>query len=133
MMTDPNKNDDMERRIEACARAAHEVNRAYCKAIDDDAQLPWEEAPEWQRQSAIKGALAAVMDAGTGDGTTARETHERWMAEKVKEGWTRGPVKDPEKKTHPCIMQYDHLPPEQRAKDTIFLAVVKGVFERRTN
>src|SRR5438105_262770 len=37
--------------VEACARAAHEVNRAYCLALGDASQVAWEDAPEWQRSS----------------------------------------------------------------------------------
>lgn len=40
---------------EEIARVAHEVNRAFCQALGDDSQLPWAEAPEWQRQSALEG------------------------------------------------------------------------------
>lgn len=39
-------------------------------------------------------------------------------------GWKYGPVKDPERKEHPCFVPYDGLPPEQRAKDYLFRAVV---------
>ena len=37
------------------AKVCHEINRAYCHAIGDDSQLSWDQAPEWQRQSAIHG------------------------------------------------------------------------------
>ena len=37
------------------ARVAHEVNRAYCAALGDVSQLQWDEAPEWQKKSAITG------------------------------------------------------------------------------
>lgn len=40
---------------EQIARVAHEVNRAYCKALGDDSQEVWELAPQWQRDSAIVG------------------------------------------------------------------------------
>ena len=33
------------------------------------------------------------------------------------------PVKDSEKKEHPCFVRYEELPPAQRYKDTIFGAV----------
>ena len=33
---------------EACARASHEANRAYCLAIGDASLAPWEQAPDWQ-------------------------------------------------------------------------------------
>ena len=35
-----------EKKIEACARAAHEANRAYCIAIGDTSQPSWDDAPE---------------------------------------------------------------------------------------
>ena len=31
--------------IEACARAAHEANRAYCLALGDTSQPSWDDAP----------------------------------------------------------------------------------------
>jgi hypothetical protein len=46
------------------------------------------------------------------------------MQEKKAAGWIYGPVKDPEKKEHPCIVPYDQLPIEQRTKDYLFKAIV---------
>lgn len=46
------------------------------------------------------------------------------MADKVAEGWTYGPQKNPELKQHPCIVPPGELPVEQQAKDYIFRAVV---------
>jgi len=57
--------------IEACARAAHEANRAYCLAIGDVSQTSWDDAPEWQRSSARNGVADALVGAtGHGSGTT---------------------------------------------------------------
>lgn len=103
---------------EACARAAHEVNRAYCIAIGDDSQLPWDEAPEWQKASARNGV------SGVEQGNGPRESHASWLAEKAAAGWRFGPVKDPEKKEHPCFVPYDELPPEQARKDRLFVSTV---------
>lgn len=108
--------------IEACARAAHEVNRAYCLALGDDSQPSWEDAPDWQRESAIKGVEGAL------NGNTPEQSHEGWLNEKRNTGWRYGPVKDTVKKTHPCFLPYDQLPPEQRMKDTLYLAVVRAVW-----
>lgn len=107
--------------IEACARAAHEVNRAYCAALGDASQVPWEDAPEWQRESARNGVAGALA------GNTPEQSHESWRAEKALAGWTYGQVKDAAAKTHPCMVPYAELPPEQQAKDSIFLAVVRIV------
>jgi len=106
--------------IEACARAAHEANRAYCLALGDTSQPPWEQAPDWQRESALAGVVEALA------GNTPEQSHEGWTRRKLAEGWTYGPVKDPEVKRHPCLVPYADLPPEQRAKDTLFLAVVRA-------
>lgn len=107
--------------IEACARAAYEVNRAYCIALGDTSFGPWENAPEWQRETNRKGVKCALEGAGP------EKMHESWLAEKVATGWKYGPVKDPEKKEHPCMVPYTDLPSAQRAKDSIFLAVVNSV------
>lgn len=110
--------------IEQCAEFAHEVNRAYCKALGDDSQPRWDNAPAWQKESACNGVRAILANPAT----TPQESHAGWMAEKVAAGWVYGEAKDPEKKTHPCMVPYDSLPQEQRAKDHLFGAVVRQFF-----
>lgn len=107
--------------IEHAARAAHEVNRAFCAFHGDASQAPWDDAPEWQRASARAGVVGAL------NGNTPAQSHASWMAMKVADGWVYGERKDAELKTHPCMVAYDALPPEQRVKDTLFLAVVREV------
>ncbi|MCC8435470.1 hypothetical protein HP567_013035 [Brevibacillus sp. M2.1A] len=105
--------------IEDIARVCHEVNRAYCNSIGDDSQSSWEDAPDWQRQSA-KNGVEFHLDCET----TPEQSHENWMQEKIAAGWIYGPEKDPEKKEHPCMVPYDQLPIEQRTKDYLFKAIV---------
>lgn len=107
--------------IEACAQAAHEANRAYCKAIGDDA-VPWDTAPDWQRESCREGVRGVLLR-----GNGPKESHASWLEHKTKEGWKYGPVKDPEKKEHPCFVPYEDLPDAQKAKDSIFTSVVHAV------
>jgi hypothetical protein len=104
------------------ARIAHEVNRVYCESIGDASQPNWESAPDWQVASAIDGVrfLAANLQA------TPESSHENWMAHKRTDGWKYGPVKDPEKKEHPCFVPYERLPEAQRLKDHFFHAVVRA-------
>lgn len=101
------------------ARIAHEVNRAYCSATGDDSQPSWEDAPEWQRASAINGVKFHL----SGEHDPA-SSHESWLNQKTAEGWVYGLVKNAEKKEHPCMMPYEQLPVEQRVKDYLFRAVV---------
>lgn len=104
------------------ARVCHEVNRAYCQALGDNSQPSWEDAPQWQKDSALLGVQLHL----SGDhGPEA--SHESWMAQKVADGWIYGPEKDPACKVHPCIVPFDQLPREQQAKDFIFRAVVRAL------
>jgi hypothetical protein len=104
------------------AEVCHEVNRAYCAALGDNSQPPWDDAPEWQRSSARMGVdLHTMGDFGP------EASHISWMKQKVEEGWVYGEVKDPVAKTHPCIVPFSQLPREQQAKDFIFRAVVHAL------
>lgn len=102
------------------ARITHEANRAYCVTIGDLSQPPYDEAPEWQKQSALSGVTGIL------DGTITRpeQSHEGWLAQKEADGWVYGPVKNPDAKQHPCTVPYSELPPEQQHKDALFFAVV---------
>lgn len=105
------------------ARIAHEVNRAYCLALGDLSQLPWDEAPEWQRESAFAGVMLHLSNPDAGP----EASHEAWKAHKLAEGWQYGPTKDAEAKTHPCLVPFAELPVEQQAKDFLFRAIVHAL------
>lgn len=111
---------EQERKITDIARLCYEVNRAYCLSIGDNSQPKWEDAAEWQKESVINGVKFHLENQASPE-----ESHENWMKEKVESGWVYGETKDPEKKTHPCLVPYDQLPVEQRAKDYIFKAIVE--------
>lgn len=109
--------------ILAAAIAAHTSNAAYCHSIGDASQLPWEEAPDWQKESALKGVLFIIENPTSGP----EQSHESWLKEKEATGWKYGPVKNPETKEHPCFVPYNELPFEQRVKDAIFQSVVRAM------
>lgn len=109
--------------IEQVAQVCHDVNRAFCIAMDDFSQMTWENAPEWQKESAIKGVefhLANPL-------ASASASHDNWLTEKLENGWKLGNVKDANEKTHPCILPFDRLPKEQQAKDYLFMQVVHSL------
>lgn len=113
----------MSQSIDSIARVAHEANRAYCQSIGDFSQPIWAEAPDWQRTSAINGVKFHL------DNPLANpiDSHDNWSREKVVDGWIYGPVKDPAKKEHPCLVPYHELPVAQRRKDALFIAVVRAL------
>ena len=82
--------------IENIARVCHEANRALCIAFGDTSQPAWNDAPEWQKESAKKGVKFHLDNPNAG----------------------------PEAKTHPCMVPFHELPQEQQAKDHIFRAIV---------
>jgi len=115
-----------------CAKVAkicHEANRAYCETIGDNSQPKWEDAPAWQRDSAFNGVMFHASALTRGEQPSPSASHEAWLAQKRAEGWNYGPVKDIEKKEHPCFMPYDGLPIEQRVKDFVFAAIVKAFYD----
>jgi hypothetical protein len=104
------------------ARVCHEANRALQIIHADPAPSPaWDDAPEWQRNSAIDGVREAL------DGATPEQLHDAWCEQKLYEGWCYGDVKDPEAKTHPCLVPYGQLPAEQRVKDVLFQSIVRAL------
>lgn len=109
--------------LEFIARVCHEVNKSYCESLGDYSQPSWEDAPQWQRDSALTGVKLHIADPNA----SASASHESWMAEKVADGWKWGAEKNPEAKTHPCIVPFDALPETQQAKDYIFRGVVHAL------
>lgn len=105
------------------AITAHEINRAYCQALGDDSQPTWRDAPQWQVDSAVAGVRFHM---GNPD-AEASASHENWMRQKEAEGWVYGEEKNPEKKTHPCMVPFDELPESQRAKDYLFKQVIHSL------
>jgi hypothetical protein len=110
--------------VELIASVCHAVNRAYCAATGDPSQPTWQDAPEWQKASAVAGVRAHLAKPG---GISPAESHASWLAMKTAEGWAWGETKDVERKLHPCFLPYDQLPAEQRVKDHLFAAVVAAL------
>lgn len=101
------------------ARICHEANRGLCIAQGDNSQKPWDEAPQWQRDSAVKGVQFCVANPDA----PPSANHDSWLEEKRRTGWKYGPAKDEAKKEHPCFVSYDALPPEQKVKDHVFKSI----------
>ena len=116
-------------KVEDVAKVCHAANRMYCQTLGDMSQPEWDQAPEWQKKSAIQGVEFHLQTLQKGSKPIPSQSHENWLKEKWEEGWKFGPVKDPEKKEHPCMLPYDALPVEQKLKDYIFCAIVEAFYQ----
>lgn len=108
--------------IEAIARVCHEANKGLCESFGDFTQKTWEEAEQWQKDAISAGVKEQISNPDI----TPEQSHVAWCEVKYASGWVYGPVKNAEKKTHPCLVPYSHLPYEERAKDYLRIAVIKS-------
>ncbi len=121
---------------EKLAMAIHED---FCRRnSESDNNLPWAELPEDIKESnrdqaRCFGEMLAVAgyDYDAGDTpfpsvdsvttpeleTMARRSHDIWMESKTAAGWKFGPTKDSGLKTHPLMVEWEALPPEEQQKD----------------
>lgn len=115
-------------KIEQIAEVCHGANRTYCESIGDYSQPMWNQAPDWQRDSAISGVRFHLENLERGTKPSPSASHEAWLEQKRADGWKYGAVKDVAKKEHPCFLAYNELPLEQRMKDYIFAAIVEAFY-----
>lgn len=111
--------------VRQIAEMSHWANKAWCHMNGDSSQPDWEGTPDWQRESAINGVKFHLDNPHAGP----EDSHESWYREKLEAGWKYGPVKDPEKKEHPCMVAHKELDPTQQLKDNIYAGVVKGMLK----
>lgn len=107
---------------EQIARVVHEANRAYQLVLGEPVSPPWDDAPEWMRESTVTGVEFVIMD-----DPEPEAQHRLWMTTRELDGWVYGPVKDEVSKTHPCLVAYSALPAAQRAKDVLLREIVRAL------
>jgi len=107
-------------KTEDIAKVVHEANKAYCESIGDNSQQEWQITVKEIKDSAVDG----VDFAKANPDVTPKEMHDNWHKDKLTAGWEYGKEKSVMRKTHPCMVDYEDLPKEQRVKDSLFLAIV---------
>jgi DNA-binding transcriptional MerR regulator len=109
---------------EEIARVVHAANRELQIVQGDQVPSPpWDEAPDYQVRQAIAGVQEVIRDPVL----TAEQSHELWVDRMHHDGWIHGEVKDPVRKTHPTLLPWSELPPEQQLKDRLFIAIVRAL------
>jgi len=49
----------------------------------------------------------------------ARNTHELWAQQRLRDGWRYGPQRNDERKEHPMLRPYDEIPESEKVYDRI--------------
>lgn len=109
--------------IEQIAKVCHEMNMALCLSVGDHSQLPWDEAPQHIKESAIDGVIKVL---GNPD-LAAGDSHRTWCEFKVSQGYVYGAVKDDVAKTHPSLIPFEQLSAIEQAKDYVFVQTVRSL------
>lgn len=112
----------MNELAERIAPVVHEAVRAYQRVLGQPVNPAWDEAT-WERESTVEAVRFALADPTTG------QQHEKWMAERLGQGWTFGPVKDNTAKTNPALVPFAELPATEQAKDALVIAITRALNE----
>lgn len=112
--------NEMEINYEMLAEAIYEA----CRQEAVDSQRPIVPEAYANRAEAFRTQFLATIKriCQPGYQTSPEAEHDSWMRAYEEMGWTYGPVRDLEKKTHPDMVPFDVLPESERQKDAIFLA-----------
>jgi len=131
-----------ERMVEPLAEAIHREYLAHVKAgtgVPPPTAVPWADLTEEFRDSNRNQAreiqeklrtvncgimpkamgVARVVTAFTDEQVEllSRMEHDRWMAEKLQNGWVAGTPRDDDKKIHPDLVPWEVLPEQEKEKD----------------
>lgn len=105
------------------AKACHDANKAYCESRGDLSEPDWESLSPWEIEYIMEGVLFNKNNPDAGQ----YASHNSWMKHRLDNGWVYGEIKDEKQKTHPCIVPFDKLTKDDKAKSFIFKAVVNAL------
>lgn len=98
----------------------HEANKVFCESQGDYSQEHWNEAPGYNHQSATLTVRALFENPNL----TPECLHDIWVDGKKADGWSYGPTKDREQKTHPSMIPYADLSAAEKYKDHLVRDIV---------
>lgn len=106
-----------ERRAEFVYEGARIAAIAACAPVVPE---PWQ-----QRDEAFRAQFLDVIanQCGPDRKHSPEELHDDWVRAYEAMGWTYGPVRDVEAKTHPDMVAYWNLGQLERDKDAVFVAL----------
>jgi hypothetical protein len=61
----------------------------------------------------------------------AQVNHDMWAAKRIADGWRYGPKRDDDRKLHPDLLAYEHLPEGEKAYDREAAKAIVAELTRR--
>ena len=89
------------------------------------ARAPIVPEPWLDRDEDFRRQFVEIVDRQCGPSRSGSpaELHGGWVQSYIDMGWRYGPIRDPEKKTHPDMVPYASLDQAEQDKDAIFIAL----------
>lgn len=110
--------------IDTIGQTAHAVSAVWTEYSTGEPQPAWSDLDQHTQDSVIEGVAFVLDNHSPETPVTPEACHDNWLEFKQFDGWKYGPIKDAEKKEHPCILPFDALPRWQQFKDKLFVTVV---------
>lgn len=109
--------------IEEIARICHKAYLQYCQAIGDYSQAPWQEAPEWQRES----AKVAVKYCLENPQSPAYLVHNAWKEFMIQDGWKYSLFFNEQNKEHPWLTSFQELSQISQMRTELITAITDEI------
>ena len=113
--------------FEDLCRMCHNAIGEIKRAAGEPSQVSWGNAEEWQKQSTSDQVEYHMRTPGS----PPDMSHNKWMANKIKQGYKYGATVDNVAKTHNCLVQFEELPPIQQLKDSIIQVIVDSLVHNK--
>lgn len=99
----------------------YEAARLQAAAVD----APIVPEPWADREEAFRAQFLNVIEmmCGPDRKSSPAELHDDWVRAYEAMGWSYGPVRDPEARTHPDMVPFDDLEFREQIKDAVFVAL----------
>lgn len=99
----------------------YEAARLQARAVD----APIVPEPWTDRDTEFRAQFLNIIERQMGDmrSGSPEELHGGWVQAYIDMGWTYGPVRDVEAKTHPDMVPFADLEQREQDKDAVFIAL----------
>jgi hypothetical protein len=101
--------------------ANKESNRAFVRNIPKSIERMGYSIVAIGSKKSIKQFLPDEIE------SLAEMEHERWIEEKLDNGWKYGIIKDNDLKLHPCLIPWQDLAEDEREKDRILVELIPQI------